>query len=134
MIDHTKILQEIVLTAQRSRGPGGQHVNKTNSSIQLKWNYILSQALSEEQKALVAKKLESYINKVGEITLRHDTFRDQDSNKKEVIKKLFALLKDALKKPKKRISTKPTFSSKVRKKKQKQQKSEIKKGRSAKWY
>jgi ribosome-associated protein len=133
MIDYQKIESEIRLSAQRSRGPGGQHVNKTSSSAQLKWNYLESQALSEFNKRLIAEKLSNHINKIGEITLRSDSSRDLESNKKEVIQKLFDLIAKATKREKKRIATKPTYGSKIRKLDSKKKRSDLKKNRTKKW-
>lgn len=69
------------------------------------------------------------INKEGEITLRADTSRDLESNKKEVIDKLFDWIKRATKREKPRIATKPTYSSKVKKQKEKKKRADTKKSR-----
>lgn len=133
MIDIEKLTSEIVFSAQRSRGPGGQNVNKTNSAAQIKWNYKLSTVISEYQKDLVTEKLASYINKEGDVYLRSDIFRDLESNKKEVVNRLAELLKHAFKREKPRLATKPTYSSKQRRHSDKKKRGEIKKGRSNKW-
>lgn len=132
MADYSQVQSEVVLTAQRSRGPGGQHVNKTNSAAELRWNYQNSYVLNEEQKRLVGLKLSSFINKENELLLRSDTFRDLESNKKEVLKKLMQLLARAFKKEKPRVAT-PTYGSKQRRHSEKKKRSEIKKGRTGKW-
>ncbi len=105
------LLKEIWFEFTRSRGPGGQHVNKTNSAALLNWHVQSSAAFSEEQKALIAVKLENHINSEGYLHLRSDQFRDQDQNKKACLEKLDNFLKAALFKPKKRYKTKPTRSA-----------------------
>ncbi len=127
------IQQEVSFTAQRSRGPGGQNVNRTNSSVQLRWEYLFSSKLSQEQKSQIAQKLASFLTKENILTLRSDVHRDQDMNKKECLSKLKSLLERAFFKPKIRRATKPTRSSKLKRKESKLRRSEVKKGRSAKW-
>ncbi len=127
------IALEIVFSAQRSRGPGGQHVNKTNSAAQLSWNYLESHGVLKYEKDLIQHKLESLINKENVLVLRSDSFRDLESNKKECLKKLRQNLAKALKRDKPRIATKPTYSSKQRRHSEKKHRGEIKKGRGSNW-
>ncbi len=105
------LLKEIWFEFTRSRGPGGQHVNKTNSAALLNWHVQSSTAFSDEQKALILGKLENHINSEGYLHLRSDQFRDQDQNKKACLNKLDLLIQSALFKPKKRFKTKPTRSA-----------------------
>lgn len=128
-----KIQLEVIFTATRSGGPGGQHVNKTNSAALIHWDYQASQALDEHQKNLIKAKLKNFINKNGYIVLRSDTSRDLESNKKETLKKLLKLLSIAFKKEKPRVATKPTYSSKQKRHSEKKARGEIKKGRSSRW-
>jgi ribosome-associated protein len=125
---------EFEFTSQRSRGPGGQNVNKTNSSIQLRWNFLDSALLSDEQKRIIAKKLAAMINTEGTLYLRSDTHRDQEQNKKEVLTRLQESLVKAFHKPKPRKPTKPTKSSQKKRVEGKRHKSEIKKARQNKWH
>ncbi|MBY0386085.1 aminoacyl-tRNA hydrolase [bacterium] len=125
---------EFEFLSQRSRGPGGQNVNKTNSSVQLRWNYLDSLILSDEQKKVIQKKLTSIINTEDTLFLRCDTHRDLDKNKKEVLNRLQDLLIKAFHKPKLRKPTKPTKNSQKKRVESKRHKSEIKKGRQGQWY
>jgi ribosome-associated protein len=97
----------------RSSGPGGQNVNRTNSCAVLRWNYLTSQSLrahaaSEE----VLEKLRAEATKDGDIIIRSQTFRDQERNYQECIDKFTELLRKVFFKPKPRLATKPTKSSK----------------------
>lgn len=105
------LLKEIWFEFTRSRGPGGQHVNKTNSAALLHWHVPSSAAYNEEQKTLIHEKLANHINSEGYLNLRSDQFRDQDQNKKACLEKLQNFIKAALFKPKKRFKTKPSRSS-----------------------
>lgn len=127
-------MHEFDFLSQRSRGPGGQNVNKTNSSVQLRWSYEDSLILSDEQKRTITKKLQNIINTEGVLYLRSDTHRDLEKNKKEVLSRLQELLIKAFHKPKPRKATKPTKSSQKRRVESKRLKSEVKKGRQEKWH
>ncbi len=127
-------IHEFDFVSQRSRGPGGQNVNKTNSSVQLRWNYLDSIILSDEQKRVITKKLTSMINTEGTLYLRSDTHRDQEMNKKEVLQRLQESLVKAFHKPKVRRPTKPTKSSQKKRVESKRHASEVKKARQNKWY
>ncbi len=105
------ILKELWFEFTRSRGPGGQHVNKTNSAAILNWHVESSAAYNDEQKQIILIKLTNHINNEGFLHLRSDMFRDQDQNKKACLEKLRDLLKQAFFKPKKRIKTKPSRSA-----------------------
>ncbi len=105
------ILKELWFEFTRSRGPGGQHVNKTNSAAILNWHVESSAAYNDEQKQIILTKLTNHINNEGFLHLRSDMFRDQDQNKKACLEKLRDLLKQAFFKPKKRIKTKPSRSA-----------------------
>ncbi len=124
---------EIEFISQRSRGPGGQNVNKTNSSVQLRWSYLESQILNDEQKSTIRRKLSAIINTENVLYIRSDVHRDQDMNKKEVLQRLQQSLIKAFHKPKPRRATKPTKSSQRKRVETKRHKSEIKKSRQGKW-
>lgn len=120
---------EFEFITQRSRGPGGQHVNKTNSSVQLRWDFGRSSLLTEEQKSIISFKLYGMINSEGTLYLRSDTHRELDKNKKETLEKLQLALDKAFYKPKKRFKTRPTLSSQKKRVEHKRKHSDLKKGR-----
>lgn len=105
------IKSEVFFIVQRSHGAGGQHVNRTNSAVTLKWYFRESAGLSDEEKATIAIKLKNRINEEGELYIRSESHRDQQMNRSESIEKLEGLLQQALFKPKKRVASKPTRSS-----------------------
>ncbi|WP_374033204.1 alternative ribosome rescue aminoacyl-tRNA hydrolase ArfB [Bdellovibrio bacteriovorus] len=102
---------ELDFTYARSRGPGGQNVNRTNSAAILRWNLMSSQVISEELKLRLQSKLAAQLTEDGDILIRSDVHRDQDQNRSECIARLHALLRKALFVPKKRVATKPSRSS-----------------------
>lgn len=102
---------ELTFEAVRSRGPGGQNVNKTNSAVILKFNLLETKAFSSIQKDLLIKKLNNQLTVDGYLMIRSENSRHHIENKKMALKKLDQILLNALKVNKKRVPTRPTFSS-----------------------
>lgn len=102
---------EFSFEVTRSRGPGGQNVNKTNSAVILRWNLFATTVFSEEQIQLLKNRLQNQLTRDGEILIRSDSLRDQDQNRRACLLKLESILKAALFIHKKRKATKPTKSS-----------------------
>jgi ribosome-associated protein len=123
------ILHEIELEYTRSRGPGGQHVNKTNSAALLRWNVRESKVITFEERQIIEEKMQNVMTKDGDIYLRCDEFRDQESNRKKCLEKLEELFEKAFFVQKKRKATKPTKASKARRITAKKVRGEIKAGR-----
>lgn len=117
---------EMEFTYARSRGPGGQNVNRTNSAAILRWNLWASQSFSDEVKERLTQKLHGKLTTDGDLIIRSEIHRDQDQNRSECIKKLHETLKKALFVPKKRVATKPTRSSQRRRLDSKKKDAEIK--------
>lgn len=102
------LLTELNFKGIRSSGPGGQHVNKTASKVEVTFDLESSQALSETEKERLRSKLASKISSEGIITLQCGETRSQHRNKAIVIERLVALLQQNLKVAKKRKKTKPS--------------------------
>lgn len=132
-LKYPNLRTELEFETTRSRGPGGQHVNRTESAVILRWNAEQTLAFSDVQKARLLAALRNQLTKEGELLIRAETFRDQDSNKKETVRRLNEVLTKALFVPKKRIKTKPTKSSQRKRLDSKKKDSRIKKLRSEKW-
>jgi len=125
---NTKVLyNELQFQFALSGGPGGQHVNKTETKVIITWHPSSSAVFSESQKALIQSKLASRINSEGELKVSVAKTRSQLQNKKLAVAMLEDLLKKALQKPKKRIKTKPSRSSKLKRLQKKKQHSDKKK-------
>jgi len=107
-MDSEKILREITFKAVRSGGPGGQHVNKTASKVEVRFNIKDTQALSEKEKEKLFDKLSTRITSEGILKLSCSETRSQHRNKAIVIDRLFDLIKIKLKNTKLRKKTKPS--------------------------
>lgn len=108
----SEIIKEFEIRAVKSAGPGGQHVNKVSTKIELRFQIDSSLQLTEIEKVLIKLQLANRINNEGELVLSDQSSRSQFKNKQAAINKFFELLEFALKPRKKRIATKPTKASK----------------------
>lgn len=122
-------LAELRFHFVRSSGPGGQHVNKTATQVELTFDVLASPSLNDEQKARVLRRLASYIDKEGVLHLTSQATRSQLRNRQEVTARFRRLMADALRPPKKRRPTRPTAAARERRLKSKRERSEIKRGR-----
>lgn len=111
----------------KSRGPGGQNVNKVSTAVQLKFQ-IYNSSLSEEEVVLFKANYPNKISKSGYVIIYAQNHRTQNLNKKEAINKLHQLFSD-INIPVKRILTKPSKSSIEKRLKTKKRKSIIKQNR-----
>jgi len=128
-ISSTDILTELEFNFSKSSGPGGQHVNKVNTKVGLRFDIPNSTILSEEQKELLVEKLSNRLTKDGVLVLSSQEARSQLMNKEAVLEKLDKLLQSAFFIKKKRTPTKPTKASKERRLKNKKKQAEKKEGR-----
>lgn len=103
---------ELTFSASRSSGPGGQHVNKVSTRVELRFNVTDSLLLSPEEKEVILEKLAKRINQKGELVLVSQTERSQRKNKEKVTFKFYILLRKVLTPKKKRKPTKPTPEAK----------------------
>lgn len=102
---------EIEFRFIRSPGPGGQHVNKTATGVQLRFDLVHSASLPEDVRDRLQKKARNRINSRGVLLIEANRFRSQDLNRKDALERLRGLIIEATRKIKIRRRTKPTFAS-----------------------
>lgn len=107
----TAIRKEVVMQTARSGGPGGQHVNKVETKVILKWHVVDSKILNEEQRKQLTSSLTKRLTNAGELIISVDSQRSQLKNKTIAFKKLDRLIKKAFEKQKERKATKPSKSA-----------------------
>ena len=126
---YDKLLSEVDYRFSRSSGPGGQSVNKVSTQVELLFNVLESNILTEDQKNIIMTQLSNRITVLGVLVLRSDETRSQLKNRELVNFRFLHLIEDALVPVKKRKPTKPTRSSVQRRLTDKKKQSEKKKHR-----
>lgn len=110
----------------RSSGPGGQHVNTTDTRVALSWNVADSAVLSDDQRTKLLQRLKSRLI-TGALVVTASEQRSQLRNREIALAKLAAMVADSLAPaPAARRRTKPTRGSKVRRLDAKKQRSATK--------
>jgi ribosome-associated protein len=113
----------------RSPGPGGQHVNKTESAVQLRFNARQSKALSNAIYLRLVPLAGSRLTKDGIIVITANQYRERERNREDALTRLIDLIRAAAVAPKRRRATKPTKGSKERRLDGKQRRGSTKKDR-----
>ena len=121
--------EELEESFVRSGGPGGQHVNTTDSAVQLRFDVAASPGLPDRVKRKLAVLAGSRMTRDGVLVLQAEGSRSQLRNRQEVRERLFALIREACVVDPPRRPTKPTKASKARRVKAKQRRGSIKAGR-----
>jgi ribosome-associated protein len=122
-------LAELSFRFSRSSGPGGQHVQKSSTRVELLFDVANSPSLSESQRARVLERLSGYIDSAGVLRLVAQSERSQLRNREEAVTRFQTLMRRALKRRKRRKPTRPTAASKERRLREKRRRSEIKQKR-----
>lgn len=121
--------REVSYKTSRSSGPGGQHVNKSESRVELSWNLLETKCLKETQILLVKQRLASRLTDHGVLILTSEKHRSQYRNRVEVTERFLDLISASLVPARKRLPTKPSRSSIEKRIKNKKIRGEIKKSR-----
>lgn len=123
---------ELVESATRASGPGGQHVNTTDSAVILRFDVAASPSLPDAVKHRLARIAGSRMTAEGVLVLRSEGSRSQLANRQEVRARLIAMIVEATIVPKARKATKPTKASQKRRVEAKVRRATVKAGR-GKW-
>ncbi|MFA8435044.1 MAG: alternative ribosome rescue aminoacyl-tRNA hydrolase ArfB [Marinifilaceae bacterium] len=117
---------EFNFKTSKSSGPGGQHVNKVSSKVELRFDIRHSQILTDEEKEIIEGKLAHRLTSKGTLIIIAQLERSQLRNKQIAIEKFYEMLSKALQPVKKRKPTKPTRASKEERLENKRKSSEKK--------
>lgn len=110
----------------RSSGPGGQHVNRSATGVQLRFDAAHSPALPPAVRPRLLKLAGAKATEEGVIVISASRFRSQKANREDALARLIELIREAEKRPKRRRKTKPTKASKERRVDQKKRRGDIK--------
>ena len=117
---------ELRFVASRSAGPGGQHVNKVNSRVTLRFDLEATPSLDEGQKSRIRERLGTRISKDGILTVSAQKERWQSANRQRATDRFVELLQEALAIPKERRATRVPRRSQRRRLENKRRRSSLK--------
>lgn len=107
VIDEAEIEERFI----RASGPGGQHVNTTDSAVQLRFDVEACSRLTPEVKARLKRLAGSRLTKEGVLVIRADTQRARERNRIDARSRLKALIERALVAPKPRKKSRPSLAA-----------------------
>jgi ribosome-associated protein len=121
-IDESELQESFI----RASGPGGQHVNKTETAVQLRFDVRRSRSLPNDVAVRLMKLAGSRLTQDGVIVITAQNERSQKRNRDEALARLVDLIRQAAVKPVKRRATKPTRASREKRLESKKRRSGIK--------
>ena len=121
--------EELEESFVRGSGPGGQHVNKGSSAVQLRFNVRAAPGLSEELKSRLERLAGRRLTAEGVLVISAQRHRTQEANRADARERLFELIRRAAERPKTRRPTRPTRASKRRRLEEKSRRGEAKRRR-----
>ena len=126
---------EIAYEFVRSSGPGGQHVNKVSTAVQLRFDAAGTLSLPEDVRARLMRIARNKISTEGILLIDSRGTRSQLKNKEEALERLIHLIDLACQKPKPRKKTKPSLAARQRRLDSKKQRSRKKqyRGKVSSW-
>ena len=99
---------ELVERFLRADGPGGQHVNRTESAVELRFDVAHSPSLPDAARTRLLARGDRRLTRDGVLVLQARRFRDQARNRADVRARLAAWIASALAAPTPRKATRPT--------------------------
>jgi ribosome-associated protein len=120
---------ELIETASRSSGPGGQHVNKTSTRVSLRWNVARSAVLSDAQRRRLSTRLASTLTRDGDLVVHAGRARSRAQNRQAARERLAERVGDALRVATPRLPTRATRASRRRRLDTKRQRGDTKRQR-----
>ncbi len=124
---------ELVERFTRADGPGGQHVNRTESAVELRFDAAASPSLPEAVRERLLARRDRRITAEGTVVIQARRFRDQARNRDDARERLAALIRASATAPKKRVATRPTRASRERRLADKKQRGQLKQARKRDW-
>lgn len=124
---------ELVERFMRADGPGGQHVNRTESAVELRFDVRRSPSLPDALRARVLARRDRRLTDAGELVIQARRFRDQARNREDARARLVQIIRGVLAPARKRVATRPTRASKERRLAGKKRRGAVKRNRASGW-
>jgi ribosome-associated protein len=123
-IDDSEIKEEFI----RSSGPGGQHVNKVSTAVQLRFD-IKGSKLPQDIKERLIRLGGRRVTDDGILIISSRGFRKRELNRVDAADKLIALIRKACERPRRRVKTKPSRAKREKRIEEKKVRGDTKKMR-----
>jgi ribosome-associated protein len=120
---------ELRFRFSRSSGPGGQHVNRSETRVELLFDLAGSPSLTEAQRMTLQRRLGRQIDAEGTLRVVSSSTRSQLENRADAVARFQALLAGALVQRKRRVATRPSAAARARRLDQKRARGSTKAGR-----
>ena len=126
VIDEDEIEERFI----RASGPGGQHVNRSATAVQLRFDVANSPSLPGDVRERLTRLAGKRMTEDGVLVIDAQRFRSQSRNRQDARRRLVDLVRRASLVPRVRRKTRPTAASKERRLREKLRRGETKKLRS----
>lgn len=120
---------ELSFRFSRSSGPGGQHVQRSDTRVELLFDVAASPSLSEEQRARVRQRLAGYIDGEGVMRIVSSATRSQLGNREDAVQRFQSLMAAALRVHRRRVPTRPGAAAREQRLTAKRTRSQVKQTR-----
>ena len=125
VLDESEVEEQFV----RAGGPGGQHVNRAATAVQLRFDVAQSPSLPEDVRQRLLEQAGGQISEDGVLLIEASRYRSQRRNRRDARERLTDLLRQAAQPPKERRETRPTRASREDRLRDKRRRSETKRQR-----
>lgn len=125
-------LRELEISASTSGGPGGQHVNRVATAVEVRLD-IHASSLPEDLKRRLLARSDQRLSQAGVLLIRASNHRSQKRNRADALARLQKLLTQAAQKPARRRPTRPSRRAREKRLSAKKKRGELKRGRSKNW-
>jgi len=126
-LDESEIVERFI----RSPGPGGQHVNKAATAVQLRFDVKHSRSIPDEVRVRLFRLAGRRMTAEGVLVLEARRFRSRERNRRDARERLLALIRRAAEPVRPRRKSKPPPESRERRLSDKRRRGEFKRTRGA---